>query len=159
VSTTPTAMAVARRQLDLAIVGELEEGSDLLVRKLADVEFGLFASTAMAKHLPARPKLEAVDVIGWSGELAEHPAGRWLFERMAGRFVAATDTTVAMAAMARHGVGLAMIPRLIGRMSGLTEVGARLDGVPGYTLYLALHRATRQVPRIAAVVDLLLQRG
>lgn len=156
VSTRPTPQAVARRELDIAIVGELAEHGDLLVRKLVDVEFGLFASAALARRLPPRPKLADLDVIGWSGELAGLPAGRWLAERSA-RFVATADTTLAMAAMARSGLGAILLPKLLGRMSGLTELAVRLDGLPGFTLYLTLHRATRHVPRIAAVVDLLLE--
>jgi DNA-binding transcriptional LysR family regulator len=157
VSTRPSTDAVARRELDLAIVGELSAERDLLVRKLVDVEFALFGSAAFARRLSSRPKLADLDIIGWGGELGALPAGRWLDERMSGRFVATADTTLTMAAMARHGLGAILLPRLIGRMSGLTEILAKLDGVPGYPLYLAVHRATRQVPRVAAVVDLVLE--
>lgn len=148
---------VARHEVDIAICTAPPETGDLLVRRLADVEYGVFASKGYLRSLPEEPKLADLDFIGWGGELAESKPAEWLRARTKRAPIVTADNTVTMCAVAKQGIGAALFPALLAKVAGLVPVPVKAGDLPSTSFYLVIHRALRQVPRVAVVVDFLLE--
>lgn len=152
VLSDPDTVDVAKHEADIAVRTLPPEGGDLVVRKMADVSFGVFAKQ--------RAKLDGLDFIGWGGALSSLPQAAWIrarCEREKRPPVLSGDTTLVMTAMAKQGLGAVVLPELVGRIAGLARVPVKTDDLPGITFWLVVHRALRNVPRVAAVVELLFE--
>jgi DNA-binding transcriptional LysR family regulator len=148
---------VARHEVDIAIRSEAPETGDLLTRRLADVKYGIFASAAYARALPRKPKLADVDFIGWGGDIGDIAPAKWLASRAKGPPIVTVDNTVTMSAVAKQGIGAVVFPELLAKVAGLVRVPIKVDDLPSTSFFLVVHRAMRNVPRIAVVVDYMLE--
>ncbi len=148
---------VARHEADIAIRNTPPASGDLLVRKLVDVEFGIFASAGFVSKLPKRPKLADLDFIGWQGANASIAPAAWLRERVERAPVLTVDDTVVMSALARQGIGAVIFPELLASSAGLVRVPVKCEGIPPMAFYLVTHPAMRHVPRVKVVVEYLLE--
>jgi DNA-binding transcriptional LysR family regulator len=103
--------------------------------------------------------------ITWSADLAHLPDARWIAETVSPeRIVLRTSHMGAQVTALRAGLGVALLPDIYRGYDGLTEVPlapALARVVPPFpegSLYIVGHRALRDVPRIAATWDFLVER-
>lgn len=157
VVSDPDAVDVGKHEVDIAIRTQAPETGDVLVRRLADVSFGVFGSAKYVASIGKRPKLDELELIGWGGELAHLPQAAWTRRRVKTPPCLSGDTTLLLTAMAKQSLGAVVLPELVARIVGLERVPVKTDDLPGITFYLVVHRALRAVPRVAAVVDFLLE--
>jgi DNA-binding transcriptional LysR family regulator len=141
-----------RREADLAIRAIRPQHSELIVRKLVDVEWCLYDTTDAAAGAPDQP-FEGRDVVGFDAELASVPAALWLHQRVApDRFAVRCNTILAAAAAIRGGQGVGALPRFIGDRDPrlrqfLPEV---LSTQP---LWLAVHPDLQAQARVRAAIE------
>jgi DNA-binding transcriptional LysR family regulator len=143
---------LTRREADLAVRMGRPRDSALVTRKLSDVAFRLYASPRYAGRRRA-VDLGADAFVGFDESLASAPQERWL-ARVAPdrRVVLRCNSTAALQAAARAGVGVAVLPCFLADADpGLV----RLDGpepVP-HELWLLVHGDLRRTPRVRAVIE------
>jgi DNA-binding transcriptional LysR family regulator len=154
----PRHLNLARREADLALRPRPFEHQAIHQRKLARIELGLYASPDyLSAH--GAPDLAA----GCAGHalIVMHDevgdvARPWLQAVAAGaRTAVRTNGREAMVTLARAGIGLVCLPRILGD----AEAGLRRIPVsrppPDRVLWLGVHRDARTIPRVRAVIELL----
>ena len=133
------------------LVTPLESAPDDMVgSRIARLDWGLYAGEAwLARHpAPRAGSLAGSAVIAASGSLAEVEAYRW-FAGLGGEPVASATSPLAMADLAAHGVGIALLPRLVA--SGdrrLTELA--FAGLPSSDVWMVARRAAAGRSQVAA---------
>ncbi|HHZ08551.1 MAG TPA: hypothetical protein GX405_07200, partial [Rhizobiales bacterium] len=125
--------------------------ADMVGSRIAHLDWGLYAGQAWLDRHPAPPaagRLAGYAVIAASGSLAEVEAYRW-FAGLGGEPVASATSPLAMAELAAHGVGIALLPRLVAAGDGrLTELA--FSGLPRSDVWMVAKRATAERPPVAA---------
>ena len=134
------------------LVTPLESAPDDMVgSRIARLDWGLFAGEAWLARHPAPPEAESLAgcaVIAASGSLAEVEAYRW-FAGLGGKPVASATSPLAMADLAAHGVGIALLPRLVAAGdSRLTEIP--FAGLPSSDVWMVARRAAAERPQVSA---------
>ncbi len=143
---------LTRREADLALRLGRPRDAGLVMRKLSDVAYRLYASPAYAGK--RRTVDLASDVfLGFDESLASVPQERWLGKLAPARRVALRcNSTAALTEAARAGVGVAVLPCFAAEGDpGLV----RLDGpepVP-HELWLLVHGDLRRTPRVRAAIE------
>ncbi len=143
---------LTRREADLAVRLGRPRDAGLVMRKLSDVTYRFYASRA---YLGAR---RAVDLgsdafVGFEESLAGTPQERWI-ARVAPerRVVFRCNSTAALQAAARVGMGVAVLPCFVADPDpGLVRLEGP-DPVP-HELWLLVHGDLRKTPRVRAVIE------
>jgi DNA-binding transcriptional LysR family regulator len=143
---------LTRREADLAVRMGRPRDAGLVTRKLSDVAYGLYTARAVAGE--GRAVDFAVDAfVGFDESLAGVPQERWLAKQAPGRRIAfRSNSTAALQAAARAGVGVAVLPCFLAERD--PEL-VRLRGpepVP-HELWLLVHGDLRRTPRVRAVIE------
>jgi DNA-binding transcriptional LysR family regulator len=143
-----------RREADLAIRTKKPPHSDLMVRKLVDADWCLYAAAVSAPHDPG-DSLDEREVVGYEGELVELPASQWLHERVPPERIAARCNSILGAAAAiRAGLGVGALPAFVGdRADGLRRFLP--DAITSQPLWLAVHPDLEGQARVRAALDYL----
>lgn len=144
-----------RREADIALRLAPPEGDGLVARKLGELSYGLFgAPVYVAERPPAR-----WDFVAYDDSLDHVPQQLWLRAVAGDRpIVFRANDVASLAAAARAGVGLAVLPDFLGRGDGrLAAIAAGADAPPPprRTLWLVVHDDLRRAGRIRAVIDFL----
>ncbi len=156
---------LTRREADLALRSVRPTSGDLLVRKLGEGTGAILASPDYAAELGRLRSLGDARWITWGEDLGHLEPARFVSERVpAGAVRVRTSHIGTQLAAARVGVGVLLVDRTVGRANGLVEVSlaAALErGLPRLRseLWLVVHRALRNVPRIAAVWEFLVEEA
>ncbi len=156
---------LTRREADLALRSVRPTSGDLLVRKLGEGTGGLFASPGYAAELGRLRALGDARWITWGDDLAHLEAARFVSEHVPTEAVhVRTSHLGTQLAAAQAGVGVLLVDRTVARARGLAEVSlaaVRERGLPRLRseLWLVVHRALRNVPRIAAVWEFLVEEA
>ncbi len=145
-----SAADLGHRQADIALRLSRPEIPGLVVRKVAPVPFAFYAAVGFER--PAA----AWAFIGADGGSRALPQFRWLDDQLAGRpVVARTNDAASQAALARAGVGVALLPRFLGdRDSSLYRLPSAAS-CPDRELWMLVHEDLRKTPRIRAVLNYL----
>jgi DNA-binding transcriptional LysR family regulator len=152
---------LTRREADLALRMGRPHDAGLVTRKLTDIAYGFFASQEV---LGDRREVSFAEdpFVAFDESLASVPQERWINELAPERRVVfRCNSTASLAAAARAGVGVAMLPLFVAR--SMPEL-IQLEGpepVP-HELWLLVHGDLRRAPRVEAVigwVDALVQRS
>jgi len=148
---------LGRRQADIAVRFFRTKQRALVVRRVAEVGHGLYAS----KSYLAR------DAVRGSEDLKRHPLlsdnlqsveARWLSALSSGNTPIFTSTlAVGLAAAAKAGAGIAVLPRYIGDSEPELK-HLPMPNEPKDVLWLTVHRDLRSTPRIRAVLDFLINQ-
>jgi len=153
-----------RREADLALRAVRPESGDLIAVKIADEQDRLFTSPPYAAQLGTLRALDDARWIGWDRDLAHVPSARWLSERVSEvKVVLRTNSIGAQLGAAEAGLGVVLLPESYGKGRPLSVVRlspalrASLPPTPRQSLWLIGHRAARDVPRIAAVWETILE--
>lgn len=154
---------LTRREADLALRAVRPERGDLVAVKIADEQDRLFTSPAYSAALGTIRELGDARWIGWERDMAHLPSARWLNERVPGaKVVLRTNSIGAQLGAAEAGLGVVLLPDSYGKRRTLTAVRlapslrASLPPTPRQSLWLVGHRASRNIPRIAAVWETIL---
>jgi DNA-binding transcriptional LysR family regulator len=154
---------LTRREADVAVRATRPTSGELVSVKLVTAAALPMTSPEYARELGKLKRLEDARWIAWGPDLAHLPDAVWL--RTHGPAVSPAFRTSHFAsqlAAARAGLGVVIASAPYAR-TGLVEVAhARaLDpawaALPVGTLWLVGHRALRNVPRVAAVWDFMLE--
>jgi DNA-binding transcriptional LysR family regulator len=160
-----TVLDLSRREADLALRTVRPVRGDLVVTRLGEVRWVAVADPGVARRLgPLRDWADA-PWVGFGERLSAVAPARWLATHARGAEpVVRTDSLMLQIALARKGVGVALVPEPSAEHYGLVplKTSARLrDGTapwPTDELFLVTHRALRQVPRVRVVWELLVER-
>jgi len=150
---------LVRGEADIAVRLYRPDVADLVVRRVREMEFGLYAAEKyLARHgVPGDvAELGAHRFISYGARLQTQEDHAWLLSLVPGaRIVFRSDNTATRIAAAEAGFGLAVFPQLV--------TGPRLSRVlpalaaPAREIWLVVHRDLREVPRVRAVMDFLAQ--
>lgn len=151
-----TAADLARREADIAVRFFLMPRGDLVTRRVARLQTAVMASRALAKTLARRPPREWPFVSVWlpSGPVVEES---WREAYAPGETRVTTNSFHAQVEAVRAGLGVAVLPVLLGEPLGLLsmKLPAEVPAPPALDMYLVTPRALRKVPRVAVVFDAL----
>jgi DNA-binding transcriptional LysR family regulator len=113
-----------RRDADVAIRPTRSPDAGLVGRRLCDVDFGVYATRELLQSVDREQIFEA-RWIGFIDSLMQTPIGAWLGSTVDIRNICLRcDSFVAVRVAAEAGIGLALLPRLLGDSSAQLE---RLD--------------------------------
>lgn len=156
---------LTRREADLALRTVRPVQGDLLVTKLTTVRWVLVASPELARELGTLRAWEDAPWIGWGDRLARIDPALWLKAQLKNLDpVVRSDSLMVILSVLRAGVGITLIPEPSVQHYGLVPVKlapalrAATESLPTNDLFLVTHRALREVPRVRAVWDALLER-
>jgi DNA-binding transcriptional LysR family regulator len=141
---------LAAHEADVALRNHAPTAGPLVVKKLLELEVGLFASPALVQRLPPRPRLEQVPLIDWSEEL---PTLAQALSRFPCPRAVVTNDFLVMCAAAEAGLGALVTTAVQARLRGLVPVPAPVPTIPPSPLYVVTHQALRRVPRVMAVLE------
>lgn len=148
--------SLAAGEADIALRFARPTAGELFARRLATIEYGLFAA-------PEAPPDAGAPWLGLTGSLAVIPEQR-LAERMFAdrppRLL--LEDVEALGRAVAAGLGIAILPRAFAAGLDLTErdpaaLGLDLPAVPARDLWLVVHRARRALPPVRAVMDWLVE--
>jgi DNA-binding transcriptional LysR family regulator len=157
---------LTRREADVALRTRRPTAGDLLARCLGRSGDGVFGARRVAAEAGTLRRLEDATWITWGEDLAHLPHAQWLLARVPPERIALrTSHLGCQVAAARAGLGLLVLDRPLAAALELTEVPLapelrRALPAPAATeLWLVTHRALREVPRVAAVWDFVVQEA
>jgi DNA-binding transcriptional LysR family regulator len=154
VVTTRT-LNLARREADIALRMARPREEQLVARHVADVALALYASQPYlrTRGAPKPGHLDGHDVLFFSGDFAIANDDRLLVAIRGGRTVLRTNGTLSLTAAAVAGLGVAVLPCVLGDAEpALIRLGAPLSHVDAW---LVAHRDVKKAKRIRAVYDYL----
>lgn len=149
---------LTRHEADLALRSIRPQSAELVMTKLTDARSIAMGSPALVKSLGRVRDWNDATWIAWDHDLAALPDAKWLARHVdRSRIVLRTSHYATQLVSAAAGLGLALFPEPYLRTHALAP--ARYDAALAGTtdawsqseLWLVGHRATREVPRVAAV--------
>lgn len=148
-------VSLARRDADIALRFGSSKDSELMIRKVAKIGFGLYVSPVYRKTMGAENELTFIGYDDESDFIAE---ASWLARRFGDRrFSFRTNSQTTQAAAARAGYGVALLPRYVAAGDpGLVEI-AFDEHLPERDIWLLVRRDLMRVPRVKAVTDYLVE--
>jgi len=155
---------LTRREADVAIRTTRPTSGELVMTKLITTRELPMTSKAYAKKLGKLERLSDARWIAWGSDLAHLPGARWLRDHGPDVVpVLRTSHFASQLAAARAGLGV-MLAAEPYRVAGIVPVErsrALVDAweaLPMGDVWLVGHRALRQVPRIAALWEFVLEQ-
>jgi len=143
---------LARREADIAVRFFLTSSGDLLTRRVARMKTAVLAERELAKRLARKPPAAWPFVSVWL-PVGEVPEESWREAHVRGEVRLTTNSFHAQMEAVRAGLGVAVLPEVLGSPLGLTALTLpeRVPRPPPLDMYLVTPRALRRVPRVAAV--------
>lgn len=156
---------LTRREADIALRTVRPTRGDLVVTRLAQVRWVLVAAPKLAKQLGTLRAWTDAPWVSWGERLANIKPARWVTKHAhPADPVVRSDSLLVQLAVVAQGVGVALVPEPSVEHYRLTPVKIApalreaAEEWPTDELFLVTHRALRDVPRVRAVWDLLLER-
>jgi DNA-binding transcriptional LysR family regulator len=142
-----------RREADIALRLSPPGGDSLISRRIGRLGYGPYASP---RRPPAGPD-EAAALLVYDEGLDHVPQQQWLYVAYPRhRVVFRANDVASLAAAARAGMGIAMLPHFLGRDDAELEILPDPPGAPRppeRDLWLLVHDDLRKAPRVRAVID------
>jgi DNA-binding transcriptional LysR family regulator len=148
---------LSKGEADIAIRGGAPGQGALVGRKIAETEWGIFASRAFVERYgrPAAPHdIRRFKVIELIDELENLPAVRWMRTHMSQANVTARCANIPSVHLAvQSGAGLAPLPTVYAAED--TDLVNLLGALPelNYPIFLVAHRDVRKHPRVSAFFE------
>ena len=147
-----------RGEADIAVRAYRPESADLVIRRVRDMEFGLYAAAEyLAQYGSPQNAAELHQhlFIGYGELLKDHAECRWLEALVSPiRYVLRSDNIPNRIGAASSGAGIAVLPHLLIRDTKLVRILPEL-APPSRTIWLVVHRDLRDVARIRVVLEFL----
>jgi DNA-binding transcriptional LysR family regulator len=158
---TDQTLNLSRREADIALRLARPHQLDLRARRIARLDFGLYASPAWIEQFGSPREssdLKNCDVIDWVDERPDYPAIRWFTQATdASRIIFRANSPSDRLTAAREGIGVALGPCLVGDTDpGLVRLLPELELV-GPEVWLLVHRELADLARVRVVLDALAQ--
>jgi DNA-binding transcriptional LysR family regulator len=148
-------VSLARREADLALRYGSPKDSDLIARRVATIGFGLYASRDYRTRLDAGA---APAFIGFDDESDFIAEAAWLAQEFGERrFAFRANSQTTQAAAARAGFGVALLPRYLAAGDPDLVPVSLTKRLPDREIWLVIRRDLRNVPRVRAVTDYLVE--
>jgi DNA-binding transcriptional LysR family regulator len=149
---------LSRHEADIAMRSWRPQTGDLVFRRMPAVPIGVYASEAYVASLPDDAQPGDLAWLQWSADMAHIPLAQFVAAQLDGRDpVLTTNSFPAMRAAAVQGLGCMLLPGIQARMAGLVPVPVIMPTLPPAPFFIIVPRALRSVPRVAAVVDFLVE--
>lgn len=155
---------LTRREADIALRAIRPASGDLLAVRLATHAFIAIAAPKIVAEVGRLRDPDAVRWVTWGEDLAHLPDARWIDANVSPQqVVLRTSSMSSQIEAVRSGLGVMLAPVPYGALRGVealtcgAKVRASLGELPRGDLWLVGHRALREVPRIAAAWDWLLE--
>jgi DNA-binding transcriptional LysR family regulator len=119
--TTNSILDLNRRDADIAIRPTKQPDSNLVGRRICDVEFGVYAAV---DYLDPVGRLDILNQswVGFDDSLRATPIGVWFDTTFnQAKISIRCDSFVAVKIAAEHGLGLALLPRFLGDSSSMLK--------------------------------------
>lgn len=150
---------LSRGEADIALRLYRPDANDLVIRKVGDVAFGLYASSEYLESHPHITRLEDLSShghIGYGDELSQVPEQRWLTQRLPTlNWILRSDSTLTTARAAAAGLGICLLPKLIAaNQPQLRALLPELE-IPPRAVWSVIHKDLRQVARYRVTLDFL----
>jgi DNA-binding transcriptional LysR family regulator len=157
---------LTRREADLALRTVRPAQGDLVMTRLTSVRWVLVTSAELARELGPLRSWNDAPWAGWGTRLSHGGPAKWLESHAKGVDpVLRSDSLMVQIAAASAGAVVTLVPEPSAHHYGLVPVKlapslrAAAADWPTDELFLVTLRALRNVPRVRAVWDLLLQRA
>lgn len=150
VLVTSRILDLSRRDADVAIRPAQTPDAGFTSRKLCDVHFSVYHKTG----LDVQHDWKQSNWIGVTDKLHTSPIGDWLDNNIdPARIVIRSDSLVAVRSCAEEGMGLALLPTMLGDTSpSLSRVeGAEINLTFG--LWMLVHPDLVRSARVSAIID------
>ena len=146
-----------RHEADLAIRLSRPSEPDLMTRKLAEVEFGLYAAKSLVETRTSagrkEPDWRTLPFIGFNDDFGEIPERGWLDRQgVRDRVCLMSSSTRAQLRAVRSGAGAAILPTYTVR-DDPELVAFDVPTIPNRQLWLVFHRDARTQPTLLRVRD------
>jgi DNA-binding transcriptional LysR family regulator len=144
--------SLARREADLVLRIVPFDEPEVIARRLMTVPYALYAPVAFG------PLREDVPVVVMDTGFGGMPDVGWLMQGLPGaRIVARSNSREMQAQLCALGTGLAVLPKPLGAVTpGLVEVNIGSEP-PSRETWLGYHRDMKRLPRLRALVDLIVE--
>lgn len=157
-TTTTDVLDLTRREADIAVRTLRPSHSELIVRKLAQWEVGLFASRRYIEKrgIPRRGEAFARhDVAMYQPGITVRQTGTLAGEPITqGKVVAELNSSLMLATIVRAGLALAELPVYLAKGDpDLVRIWPQCKRKMDYEVWLALHKDFAHVARVRVVVD------
>jgi DNA-binding transcriptional LysR family regulator len=147
-------LTLTRRDADVAVRPARDAPDHLVGRRIGPIGSAVYGRPDLLAADPATQ-----DWIGFDDSLAHLDTARWLAAAVpASRIALRCDTLVGMRDLARAGVGLALLPCLLGDGDPVLARREAPGLVSSASLWLLTHPDLRRVGRVRAVLDFLGER-
>ncbi|MDQ3033884.1 MAG: LysR family transcriptional regulator [Myxococcota bacterium] len=154
-----TILDLARREADIAVRFFRSKHENLVVRRVADIAHGLYASDAYLARRPLTRPEELRDhaILTTTSEPGAVDAA-WV-QRLSGgaRPAFVSELTMALAEAARAGAGVAVLPRYLGDPDPMLR-HVPMPDEPRQPVWITVHRDLKDAPRVRVVLDFLAER-
>jgi DNA-binding transcriptional LysR family regulator len=150
---------LTRREADMALRPRRFDQASIVQRATCRLGFAVYASVSYLSErgVPDVGHGRCHVLIGMSDDVGD-VARAWLGQTLPeAKPSVKTNGRDAMVTLAESGVGLACLPRIVGDASPSLRRLESLPPPPTPTLWLGLHRDSRQTPRVRAVASYLAQ--
>lgn len=148
---------LTRGEADLALRTHRPTDPDLEVLDAVDSPICAYATRSYAARLPARPRLDQIDWIGWAPAYEHLQLNRALQSRIPGfRPAFTSDDFLVLIAACRAGVGALLLARGMMRRALSTDlIELPLQPALGLSaqLYLVAHKRHRQLSKLQPVIE------
>lgn len=147
-------VSLARREADLATRIVPFDEPDVIQRRLMHIPYALFSAIEGEE-----PGDKPVRLVTMDARFSEMPDALWLRTTFpGGRIVFRSNNRHVQAAACAAGVGFAVLPAPLGDSHpGLKRVKQH-PSPPGRDVWMGYHRDLRQLPRLRALLELLVER-
>lgn len=156
-SCTSRAVQLARREADIALRLSQPREDALVVKKLTAIDLSLYAATSYleARGQPGQ-KLDGHDVILFADARPFAIENEWLTARLGrGKVVMRSDSVSAIFAATVAGLGVGLIPRIVGDAEPALSRIATDSAPEPRIIWQAVHRDLARAGRIRAVLGFL----
>lgn len=150
--TDPRVYSLARREADLVLRIAPFDEPEVIARRLMTVPYAIYAPEGYG------PLGDEVPVVVMDTGFGGMPDVGWLMEGLPGaRIVGRSNSREMQAQLCALGTGLAVLPKPLGAATpGLVEVNLG-SAPPTRDTWLGYHRDLRRLPRLRALVDLIVE--
>ncbi|AUT65172.1 LysR family transcriptional regulator [Paraburkholderia terrae] len=155
--TTTQVLNLAKREADIAIRTVKPRNPDLLARRVASWEVGLFASPEyLRRHGEPAPgeRFAGHDLVVYQPYFAKARVPEFLGEPLTdGRIVARLNTNLTLRAALRAGLGISPLPVPMAERDGLVRIWPDRSNDARYEIWLVTHQDLRHTARIRVTID------
>ncbi|MEM5404507.1 LysR family transcriptional regulator [Paraburkholderia unamae] len=155
--TTTMLLNLAKREADIAIRTVKPRNPDLLARRLARWEVGLFAShDYVRRHGEPVPgeRFAGHDLVVYQPYFAKARVPAFVGEPLTdGRIVARLNTNLTLRAALKAGLGISEIPVPMGERDSLVRIWPDRTNDASYEVWLVTHQDLRHTARIRVTIE------